>query len=64
MTDLNRSNDFALSTPKGRLVPVDYSKAYATWRRGEVVYERVLPDRAYTLAEKARIPWTPVAATP
>lgn len=64
MTDLNRANDFALSTAKGLFVRVSYSEAYAAWRRGEAVYERVLPDRSYTLAEKAQIRWTPVEATP
>lgn len=64
MNDLNRANDFARSAGPGRFVRISYSEAYAASRRGVTVYEKVLPDRSYTLAEKALIPWTPVEATP
>jgi hypothetical protein len=59
-SDLNRRNEFARRTPRGLYLKIDYSEAFAALRRGEPVFERVLPERSYTLKEKATISWTPV----
>lgn len=60
MPDLNRHNVFARKTPRGRFLPIDYGEAYGLWKRGEEVWEKVLPDRSYTPAEQASTPWTPI----
>ena len=58
MADFNRRNEFAIQYRPGRFMPLSYSEARARFKRGEDVYEKVLPDRSYTPREKARIPWT------
>jgi hypothetical protein len=61
MADLNRRNVFGRKGEKsGKFFEIDYSEAWLRLKRGEDVYEKVLPDRSYTPREKARIPWTPV----
>lgn len=59
MADLNRRNVFAFKGKKtGRFYEIDYMEAWLRQKRGEELYEKVLPDHSYTPREKAQIPWT------
>jgi hypothetical protein len=58
MRDLNRRNEFARKGATGQFWTVTYGEAWLMLKRGEPVYERVLPEHGITRAEKARIPWT------
>jgi len=61
MADPNRRNVFARKLAStGRMLHLDYMDAYAIFKVGGELYERVIPDRSTTPAERALIPWTPV----
>lgn len=61
MADLNRRNVFARKGElSGRMIKLDYMDAYALWKQGGELFEKIMPDHSWTRAEKARIPWTPV----
>lgn len=58
MRDLNRRNRFAWKSSTGRYFRIEYSEARMRLKRGEEVYERVMPDHSVTPRDIAQIPWT------
>lgn len=60
-TELSRTNPLAYKGERsGKYFRISWGDALEMLKRGETVYEKVLPACSTNRAERAAIPWTPV----